>query len=45
MPHSNSYRERTLMLYAVCGVVKKKQLLDVWASQGLISDHNSHWHN
>lgn len=45
MPHSNSYRERTLMLYVVCGVVKKKKLLDVRASQGLISNDNSHRHN
>lgn len=47
MPHSNSYSVHTLLLNVVCGVVKNnnKNLLDVWTSQGLISNNNSHWHN
>lgn len=48
MPHSNSYSVHTLLRNVVCGVVKNnnnKKHLDVWTSQGLISNNNSHWHN
>lgn len=46
MPHSNSYSVRTLLLNVVCGVIKQQQknFSDVWTSQGLIRNNNSHWH-